>query len=151
MEKAVLFIESDIVNVIMAAGIPANLQGFQFLKEAVFEIVKNPSMLQHLTKELYPKIASAHNVKTPVVERSIRHAIEVAFRSQSLLGINELLSAPVFSPNDKPCNGALIALFAEIVKRNLYKYIATNDDNDKSEKAQTIREVHEFLNKCYDK
>ena len=149
MKKAIMFIESEISNSLLTAGLPANLQGFQFLREAIMETLKHPELLQQLTKKLYPTIAALHKVNTAVVERSMRHVIDVAYKTQGLYGINELLSAPVFSANEKPCNGNLIALITEIVRRNLYKMVATSSDADAGERAQLIKEIQEFLELYY--
>lgn len=147
MNKALLYIESELSNYMLAGGLPANLQGFQFLKESVMEVVKDPSLMQQLTKKLYPMIAERHHINAAVVERSMRHAVDVAYRSQSLYGLNDMLQAPFFINNEKPCNGTMIALFAEMIKTNLFKMIATADERN-SGNALT-REVQEFLDKYY--
>lgn len=142
-----MYIESEISNALLAGGLQVNLQGFQFLKEAIMETIKYPCMLQQLTKTLYPKIAALHHLKGPVVERSMRHVIDVAYRSQGLYGLNDLLSTPFFINNDKPCNGSLIAFVAELVKKNLYHLVATTNENENSDKAALVKEIQEFLKK----
>lgn len=147
MFKAILYIESTISNALLSAGLQANLQGFQYLKEATMEVLKQPSLLQHLTKQLYPKVGKMHNQSPAVVERSMRHVIDVAYRSQALYGLNDVMEAHVFTPSYKPCNGNFIASVCEYIKKDLYKLIATTNQESSPERYELAQNIQEFLQK----
>ena len=145
MNKGTMIIESEITNALLTAGISANLQGFHFLKDAITESVKQPNLLQQLTKKLYPDVGKKYGVNSAVVERSIRHAIDNSFKSNGLYGLNELLSSQYYNGTEKPCNGCFIALLSEIVKKNMYQYITNIVDSSNPEQNQILKEIEESI------
>jgi len=68
-----------ISNVLKELGIPANLRGYAYIRDAVVLGVDDPQIIYEVTSKLYPKIARMNNTTPTRVERAIRHAIEVAF------------------------------------------------------------------------
>lgn len=149
MEKAIMFIQSEISNALLCAGLQANLQGFDYLCESIMEGLKHPNLLQSLTKELYPMIGERHQQTAAVIERSMRHVIEVAYRSRALYGLNQLFDKPVLTTNFKPCNGCFIGLVCVMVKKNLLKIVANSSDKDLADETQLAHEIQEFLKKYY--
>lgn len=145
MKKSAMIIESEITNTLLRTGLPANVQGFHFIKEAMKAVIKDPNLLHKLTKRLYPEIGQKYGVSAAIVERSMRHAIETASKNGGLENINEILNAQYFNTNEKPCNGCYIALVSEIIKKNLYKLLASIDDKQSEEKAQLVRELQETI------
>ncbi len=145
MKKGNLIIESEITNALLTAGIPANLQGFHFLKDAITESIKQPNLLQQLTKRLYPDVGKKHGVTSAIVERSIRSAIDNSFKNNGLYGLNEMLSSQYFNGTEKPCNGCFIALLSEIVKKNMYQFVARLDEKSSPEQAQLLKEIEESI------
>ena len=65
---------------LITLGIPVNYHGYGFLREAILRIAQKPD--QGITKELYPAIAKmfGNNINEKNVERSIRNAIEQAWK-----------------------------------------------------------------------
>lgn len=104
-------------------GIPANLKGYQYLRTAIIMAVKDMEVLDGITKILYPDIAKKYNSTTSRVERSVRHAIEVAWDRGSEILVEELLGSGVSFAKGKPSNSEFIALFADRIrlKYNLAK------------------------------
>ena len=145
MNKSTLLLESEITNTLLSAGLPANLQGFHFLKDAILEVIKNPTLLHQLTKKLYPEVATIYGVSPAIVERSMRHVIETACKNGAIYNINVMLNSQYFDVNDKPCNGCFIALFAEIVRKNMYQFVANIDVTENEEKAQLVKELQESM------
>ena len=145
MKKSIMLIDSELTNTLLSAGLPANLQGFHFLKEAVFEVIKNPTLIHQLTKKLYPQVGEKYGVSSAIVERSMRHAIDAACKTGGLYNVNYMLNAQYFNENDKPCNGCFIALIVEIVKKNLYQTISVLEEKNDPDKLKLAREVEEAI------
>jgi len=105
--------DEKITTIFLTIGIPAHIKGYQFLREAVKMVVKNPDVINRITKELYPGIAFSFETSSSKVERAIRHAIEVAWTRGKIENINTIFGYNIYSKNDKPTNGEFIALIAD--------------------------------------
>lgn len=102
-----------ITGMLTLAGIPANLKGYQYLKEAIRKAMINPDIINNLTKQLYPDIAVRFCTTASKVERSMRHAIGIAWSRGRLLNINKRFEADIITPYEKPSTGEFIALIAD--------------------------------------
>lgn len=74
-------LEALVTNVIHEVGVPAHIKGYQYLREAIMMVVNDIDVINQITKSLYPKIAFKFSTTPSRVERAIRHAIEVAWRT----------------------------------------------------------------------
>lgn len=106
-------LDERLANIFISAGIPPHIKGYQFLREAVKQAVTDPSMINNITKMLYPAVAKRFNTSPSKVERAIRHAIEVAWSRGKIENINNIYGIKIFSRGDKPTNGELIALVSD--------------------------------------
>ena len=106
-------LEEKISNIFITVGIPAHIKGYQFLREAVKLAVEEPEIIGSITKRLYPTIAEKFETSSSKVERGMRHAIEVAWNRGKIENINTLFGLKIYSSNEKPTNGELIALIAD--------------------------------------
>ncbi|MDR3022018.1 MAG: sporulation transcription factor Spo0A [Clostridiales bacterium] len=106
-------LEEKITNIFITVGIPAHIKGYKFLREAIKLAIDNPSIVNSITKKLYPVIADKFSTSASKVERSIRHAIEVAWNKGRIENINTLFGVKVYSNKDRPTNGEFIALVAD--------------------------------------
>lgn len=106
-------LEERITNIFLVVGIPAHIKGYQFLREAIKMVVKDPEIINSITKKLYPGIAEHFDTTASKVERAIRHAIEVAWNRGKVENINDIFGYKVYNANDKPTNGEFIALVAD--------------------------------------
>lgn len=61
-------------------GFRANQYGYQYLREAVWQVWEDPEKLECVTKWLYPSIGECYGVTGKQVERAIRNSIETAWR-----------------------------------------------------------------------
>ena len=99
--------EKIVTQELRSLGIPANILGYGYLREAILMGLENPESLQHVTKELYPAVAKKFDTTPSRVERAMRHAIEIAFDKYS-----EELQKMLFYlklEKDKPTNSEFIA------------------------------------------
>ena len=74
-------LEALVTNIIHEVGVPAHIKGYQYLREAIMMVVNDIDVINQITKSLYPKIAFKYGTTSSRVERAIRHAIEVAWRT----------------------------------------------------------------------
>lgn len=115
-QKQFLFdstLENDVTKMIREIGIPAHIKGYQYIREGIMMAVKDPEILNYITKYLYPTIAKNYRTTTSSVERAIRHAIEVAWNRGKLESMEELFGYSVNSGKGKPTNSEFIALIAD--------------------------------------
>ena len=106
-------LDDKISSIFLSIGIPAHIKGYQFLKVAVKNVMETPSMINAITKELYPSVAVEFDTTASKVERAIRHAIEVAWSRGRIENINKIFGYNIYTKNDKPTNGEFIALIAD--------------------------------------
>ena len=106
-------LDEKISNIFISIGIPAHIKGYHFLREAVKLAVEEPEIIGSITKRLYPTIAEKFETSSSKVERGMRHAIEVAWNRGKIENINSLFGLKIYSSNEKPTNGELIALIAD--------------------------------------
>ena len=96
------------------AGMPANISGYQYLREAILITTADPSVLNKaVTKILYPEIARRYGTTALRVERCIRSAIETAWDRASPETLPKYFGCTVSSQRGKPSNAEFIALLAE--------------------------------------
>ena len=109
-------LENDITGIIHEIGIPAHIKGYQYLREAIFMVVRDMDMLNCITKVLYPTIAKKFQTTSSRVERAIRHAIEVAWSRGKIEVIDELFGYTVNNGKGKPTNSEFIELISEKIR-----------------------------------
>lgn len=102
-----------IAELLKRTGVPAHLQGYRFLKDAVQYILNSEKEAFGMTKELYPHIARVHGTQPNRVERSIRHAIEVAWSRADMQDLHRLFGATVNHVRGKPTNSEFVAMLAD--------------------------------------
>lgn len=115
-QKQILFdstLENDVTKMIREIGIPAHIKGYQYIREGIMMSVKDPEILNYITKYLYPTIAKQYHTTTSSVERAIRHAIEVAWNRGKMDSMEALFGYNVNSGKGKPTNSEFIALIAD--------------------------------------
>ena len=106
-------LDEKITNIFITVGIPAHIKGYYFLRDAVKMAVENPSIINSITKKLYPSIAQRYDTTASKVERAIRHAIEVAWNRGKIEKINSIFGIDIYGNDEKPTNGEFIALVAD--------------------------------------
>lgn len=94
-------------------GVPAHLLGYRYLKDAVQYVLDNGGDLCGMTKELYPAVARMHSTEPARVERSIRHAIEVAWNRADLSELQRLFGYTINHSRGKPTNSEFVAMLAD--------------------------------------
>ncbi len=106
-------LDDKLSKIFISVGIPPHIKGYGFLREGVKMVVKNPSIINNITKKLYPMIGERFETTPSKVERAIRHAIEVSWAKGRIETINSLFGVNVYLGQEKPTNGEFIALIAD--------------------------------------
>lgn len=99
-------VRTEITLLMREVGVPANIIGYDMLRDALEMILKEPELCHSLTGALYPQVASRHRSTPSRAERNMRHAMEVAVRKCSE-GMVHLFGY------ERPTLGAFIATLAE--------------------------------------
>lgn len=106
-------LEVDVTNLLLEIGIPAHIKGYQYIREGIMLAFYDKNMLHYITKCLYPTIAKKYKTTSSSVERTIRHAIEVAFRRGNTEILEDIFSNTICSKKSKPTNSEFIALLTD--------------------------------------
>lgn len=106
-------LELDVTNLLLEIGIPVHIKGYQYIREGIMLSFYDKNMLHYITKCLYPTIAKKYKTTSSSVERTIRHAIEVAFRRGNRQVLEEIFSNTICSKKTKPTNSEFIALLTD--------------------------------------
>lgn len=106
-------LEMDVTNILLEIGIPAHIKGYQYIREGIIMSFYDRNMLHYITKFLYPSIAQKYKTTSSSVERTIRHAIEIAWRRGSLETLEELFGNTVCAGKGKPTNSEFMALLTD--------------------------------------
>ena len=100
----------------------SNLRGYRLLRSAVKIVIEDRDNLHGITKILYPDLAKLHNTSAKSVERSIRNAIDAAWRScdTSKRRAHFGMYAPLLE--SKPTNSEFISLLADFIESQATSY-----------------------------
>lgn len=113
-------IEEKISEIFISIGIPPHINGYGFLREGIKLTIEQPTIINCVTKKLYPSIAKKFSTTPSKVERAIRHAIEVAWNRGRIDVINAIFGARIYLGAEKPTNSEFIALVADkLILENL--------------------------------
>lgn len=106
-------LEINVTNMIHMVGVPANIKGYQYLRDAIILAICENDLIGAVTKQLYPRVAANHNTSASRVERAIRHAIEVACIRGNEEALYRLFGYTVSNSKGKPTNSEFIAMIAD--------------------------------------
>lgn len=114
-------LDEIISNRLNEIGIPVRLKGYNFIITAVKEVLGNDGKLEAVTKVLYPDVARKHGSTPQRVEKTIRHAIEVAWMIDENNPIHKEFKYIMGAGKDRPTNSEFIAKLTQDVRLKYYK------------------------------
>lgn len=109
-------IEVEVTNLMHEVGIPPHMAGYQYLREAIIQTVKNSKVFTSITKILYPAVAEKYNTTPQKVERAIRNAIESAWARGNPDTVDALFGYTINYSKGKPTNSECIAMMADKIR-----------------------------------
>ena len=112
-------LELMVTSTIHEIGVPANLKGYRYLREAILIAVCDIEAIYNSAKSIYCLVAERFHTNPAHVEHSIRHAVEVAWNRGDLDTLQRFFGYTVSSTKGKPTNSEFIALVADKIQIQL--------------------------------
>ena len=112
------YLERKIIEILTKLGMPSNINGHRYLKEALRLSVINSNYYIHPFIELYPKLSKKFNVKNYMIEKSIRDAISITWDRGNYDFQEELFGYTINREKGKPTNSEFLALIANYINTN---------------------------------
>ncbi len=106
-------LKEAITKLLHSLGMPSHIKGYNYIRDGINIMYKNPSILGAITKELYPQIAELYDTTSSRVERAIRHAIEVSWNRGDYELMEEIFGNSVDYDRSKPTNSEFLATLAD--------------------------------------
>lgn len=101
-----------IEKMLLEVGVPAVLDGYQYLHDGIALMQEDPIYRKLLTKLLYPTVAKKNNTTAGRVERAMRHAVECAFDRMPPELQRRMFGNSVSASTGKATNGEFMATMA---------------------------------------
>ena len=114
-------LDISITKILHELGVPSHIKGYQYIREGISIIYKDPSVIGGITKELYPMLAEKFDTTVSRVERAIRHAIEVSWNRGSWDLMEEIFGHSVDIDKAKPTNSEFIVTVADKLRLEYHK------------------------------
>lgn len=112
-------VEQKVTRRLHELGVPAHIKGYKYLREAIKLGIDDTSILERVTKTLYPTVAKKFDTTPSRVERAIRHAIEVVWSKHGDVDYMEKYFGFSVDPNKgKPTNSEFIATLVDWIRLN---------------------------------
>ncbi len=111
--KSGLSLERKVTEIIHDIGVPAHIKGYRYVREAIMMSVLDRTVIEAVTKLLYPSIAKKYGTTSSRVERAIRHAVEVAWDRGNVDTLNGYFGYTIHGGKGKPTNSEFIAMIAD--------------------------------------
>ena len=106
-------LELQVTEIIHQIGVPAHIKGYQYLRDAILMAIEDDSIINAVTKRLYPAVAKRHGTTSSRVERAIRHAIEVAWDRGDVDTLTAYFGYTIHTERGKPTNSEFIAMISD--------------------------------------
>lgn len=94
-------------------GIAPDKNGFHYLRKAIYECYKDPTLLTSITKRIYPLVSKTFDKKESCIERSMRSAIETGWDRGNYEYTAELFANCLDYYKSKHTNGEFVAIIVD--------------------------------------
>ncbi len=108
-------------NILLELKIQPEMLGFDYLRKSIELCVLDEDLINNITTKLYPMVGKYFSVKSSIIERCIRNAINQSYKSKGLLGLNNVYNTIIYKNDYKPSNSELISIIVEKIKLDLLK------------------------------
>jgi len=118
--NAVLDSNSDlelyVTELLHQLGVPARLNGYHYLREAIMMLVDDMEIAHSITKVLYYDVAKKHNSSMNRVERAIRTAVGVSWERGNTEVFERIFGYSILSGKKKLCNSEYMVQIADRIR-----------------------------------
>ena len=104
-----------IAILIKKMGVSPAILGYKYINEALKMALDDNTILDAITKRLYPDIAKKFGTNPNAVERMIRRACEKSYENMPLAMRDAIFSNTVCGYRGKPTNSEFLATLVEIM------------------------------------
>ena len=105
-----------ITELLHILGIPNSVQGFSYLQEAIANCYYHENYMKGVTKYLYPLLALQHHTTASAVEKSMRHAIELAFNRAEYTSLYDFFKGTIRTDKAKATNSQFISMCVDYLR-----------------------------------
>ncbi len=109
-------LEEHVTATLHELGVPANIMGYQYLRDAIIMAIENREAVNAVTKILYPTVAKMHSTTGSRVERAIRHAVEKVWIGGNRYYLRRFFGDQALSSKKQPSNSEFIAQIADLLR-----------------------------------
>ena len=110
-------IKNELNKIFIGLGMPCHLKGYNYLLTGISDVCNNISLLDEITKKLYPNIARKCGTTASRVEQSIRHIIKVTWMNGNHKELEKIFG---IRARKRPCNSEFISKIADILSEDYY-------------------------------
>ena len=126
-DRISLKIENDplkmqISNVLRQIGVPADINGYRYIRTSVELAVKDPDSIESETKDLYFSVAEKYQTTASSVESAIRKAINISWDRGDVDTLNAYFGCTIQNICEKPTPSKFIAMIADDLGPGLKKH-----------------------------
>ena len=107
---------TNVTNILHQFGFPADIEGHNYLRDAILSAIKDSYIINSVTNVLYSSIASKYQTTTSCVDRAICRAIEVAWDRGDVHMINSYFSYTIANNRGRPTDSEFIAMIADKIR-----------------------------------
>jgi two-component system response regulator (stage 0 sporulation protein A) len=106
-----------ITYILLKMGFQARNRGYRYLRDAVIIGYKDSTVLESVTKRLYPLVAERYGVSIFQVESSIRNTIELAWEEGNPKELQAYLGESCSEDDIRPTNSEVIERLVGFVSK----------------------------------
>ena len=119
IEEKLPNIKHQITAMIHAIGVPADIKGYHYLRDAIKIAAEDMDRINSMTECIYKPVALLNNTTAERVQRAILRAIEIAWDRGDLDTLQQFFGYTVSNTKGRPTNSEFIALLADKIQLSL--------------------------------
>ena len=112
-EPEVPDLEVRVTKILHELGVPAHIKGYHYLRFAIIHTVHDQSLVDAVTKELYPLVAKEFGTTASRVERAMRHGIEMAWDRGDIETLQRYFGWTISNTRGKATNSEFVAMISD--------------------------------------
>ena len=112
-------LERYITDIMLDVGVPAQLKGYHYLRDAILLSGRDMEVVSSVTKLLYPTVAKRFKTTNQKVERAIRNAIEVSWERGNTETFEKMFGYSAQEGRTRPTNSEYIARIADMIRLDI--------------------------------